>query len=84
MSYVLDNAGNYVARLPSAFIIDCIECDCDVGDTNAGVWTGNQNQLEELISRARFYDGGTDYKPMERAAKRLLQALNEEGLYGMM
>lgn len=83
MSYTLNSVGEYVARLPGAFIMDCTECGCDVGlYANNGIWVGNQQHLEELVSRARFYaSGGTDYKPMEAAAKRLLEALNREGLY---
>lgn len=87
MSYSLHSeTGEYIVRLPGAFILDCLECGCDVGMYgNNGVWVGNQKHLEELISRARFYaDNGTDYKPMETAAKRLLKAMSREGLWGSL
>lgn len=87
MAYALDNDGNYVARLPGAFILDCIECECDVGEyANSGIWTGNQAQLEELVSRSRYYADpyGPDHATMRMAAKQLLKSLGEQGLYGTL
>lgn len=86
MTYQLNAVGEYVAALPETFIMDCLECGCDIGlYTSNNVWVGNQQHLEELISRARFYaDGGTDYKEMNRAAKNLLKVLSQEGLFCSM
>ena len=89
MAYALNKVGEYVATLPPRFIQDCFECGVDVGlYTDDGKWVGNQQHLEELISRARFYCDrhGPDAAPpgVKQSAKALLKALSREGLWGVM
>lgn len=70
---------------PRAFIIDCIESDCDVGEVvrdNGRKITLAQTdeQRAELASRAKHYaHGGLDGAPlwMTRSARYVLACLGE-------
>lgn len=68
-------------RLPPAFIRDCIECCCDVGEYERGWLRAAPEQLDELRNRAEYYadTNGPDGAPYVRiAAKALLRALDRE------
>ena len=68
-------------KLPMAFIRDCIECECDVGQYKAGRLTASPDQLAELIDRAKFYsEGWADQAPgwLVRSAKVLLAAIDRQ------
>lgn len=71
-------------KLPPAFVTDCIECDCDVGEYVKPWLTANKEQLAELRSRADHYaNGGVDDPScfgLVRSAKATLAALDREGL----
>lgn len=70
-------------RLPPAFIRDCIECDCDVGEYEQGWLSATTDQLLELRDRAEYYagPGAPDLQPrgLKGAAKALLKALARQG-----
>jgi hypothetical protein len=70
---------------PVAFINDCLECECDVGEIvkeTARTITLRQSpeQLAELRSRAKHYAyGGLDGAPlwMTRSARAVLAKIDE-------
>lgn len=66
-----------------AFVVDCLDCDCDVGDVISETskhitLRQNSDQLAELKSRAEHYAfGGLDAAPlwMARSARLVLERI---------
>ena len=71
-----------IVKLPPAFIRDCIESDCDVGDYENGWLFATATQLAELRNRAEFYadPNGPDAPHLKWPAKALLKALERNWL----
>jgi len=70
-------------KLPLAFIRDCIECECDVGQWDGKRITATPDQLAEIKDRARHYaEEGLDAAPpgLIRSAKATLATLERLGL----
>lgn len=71
-------------KLPPAFVTDCLECGCDVGEvmSRAGgaiTLRCTVQQLSELVSRARYYadPDGPDMvsRGLKASAKATLDAI---------
>lgn len=71
-----------VVKLPARFIVDCIECDCDIGDFENGWLTATAEQFAELRDRAEYYlnPNGPEAPWLKWPAKALLHALERAGL----
>jgi hypothetical protein len=75
------------STFPAAFIVDCIESDCDIGqvirETRRHITLRQtEEQRRELASRADYYaTGGADMAPlwMKRSAALVLARLKESG-----
>jgi len=69
-------------KLPSRFIRDCEECDCNIGDYDyrRRLLTATPTQLAQLKNRAAYYahSNGPDLAPpgLKAAARALLKALD--------
>jgi hypothetical protein len=68
-----------IPAVPPAFVTDCLESDCDVGDYDARkrTLTANPEQLAELVSRADHYanDGCDCSFGLKRSAVATLKAI---------
>ena len=74
----------YTVALPPRFVVDCIECDCDIGDWDGKRLIATREQLDELKGRAKHYArGGLDACEsvgLIRSAQAVLKRLNALGL----
>ena len=76
----MNDMAKHCIKAPPAFIADCLDCECDVGEYANGHLTATDEQLAELRSRAKHYAyGGTDGAPlwMVPAARALLRAIEQ-------